>query len=117
MKVHLPIHFDQPHSAANSATTVAIVIPYYQIEPGILERALRSVLAQELSQQVVWHVVVIDDASPCPAREEVARLPIALQVAVTAYSGVIRPVIPKVSGHPFRFYPATDSGASGHPVM
>ncbi|SUZ33878.1 hypothetical protein ROE7235_03653 [Roseibaca ekhonensis] len=34
-----------------------------------------------------------------------------------AYSGVIRPVIPKVSGHPFRFYPATDSGASGHPVM
>ncbi|WP_296427903.1 hypothetical protein, partial [Yoonia sp.] len=28
-----------------------------------------------------------------------------------AYSGVIRPVIPKVSGHPFRFYPATDSGA------
>jgi len=36
---------------------------------------------------------------------------------MTAYSGVIRPVIPKVSGHPFRFYPATDSGASGHPVM
>ena len=34
-----------------------------------------------------------------------------------AYSGVIRPVIPKVSGHPFRFYPATGSGASGHPVM
>ena len=37
--------------------------------------------------------------------------------AQDAYSGVIRPVIPKVSGHPFRFYPATDSGASGHPVM
>ena len=34
-----------------------------------------------------------------------------------AYSGVIGPPIPKVSGHPFRFYPATDSGASGHPVM
>jgi hypothetical protein len=34
-----------------------------------------------------------------------------------AYSGVIRPLIPKVSGHRFRFYPATDSGASGHPVM
>jgi putative spermidine/putrescine transport system ATP-binding protein len=39
------------------------------------------------------------------------------QFAKPAYSGVIRPVIPKVSGHPFRFYPATDSGASGHPVM
>ena len=34
---------------------------------------------------------------------------------IAAYSGVIRPLIPKVSGHPFRFYPATDSGASGHP--
>jgi hypothetical protein len=39
------------------------------------------------------------------------------QVDQSAYSGVIRPLIPKVSGHPFRFYPATDSGASGHPVM
>jgi hypothetical protein len=38
-------------------------------------------------------------------------------VRLAAYSGVIRPLIPKVSGHPFRFYPATDSGASGHPVM
>jgi hypothetical protein len=41
-----------------------------------------------------------------------------LSSAITsAYSGVIRPLIPKVSGHPFRFYPTTDSGASGHPVM
>jgi hypothetical protein len=37
--------------------------------------------------------------------------------APAANSGVIRPVIPKVSGHPFRFYPATDSGASDHPAM
>ena len=34
-----------------------------------------------------------------------------------AYSGAIRPSIPKVSGHRFRFYPAIDSGVSGHPVM
>ncbi len=32
-----------------------------------------------------------------------------------AYSGVIRPPVPIVSGHPFRFDPAGDSGASGHP--
>jgi len=34
-----------------------------------------------------------------------------------AYSGVIRPVIPITSGHPYRFDPAGDSGASGHPVF
>jgi len=45
------------------------------------------------------------------------RKPAALSGGQRAYSGVIRPVIPKVSGHPFRFYPAIDSGASGHPVM
>ena len=32
-----------------------------------------------------------------------------------AYSGVIRPPVPIVSGHPYRFDPAGDSGASGHP--
>ncbi len=35
----------------------------------------------------------------------------------TAYSGAIRPVIPLTSGHPYRFDPAGDSGASGHPVF
>ena len=34
-----------------------------------------------------------------------------------AYSGVIRPVIPIASGHPYRFDPAGDSGVSGHPVF
>jgi hypothetical protein len=40
----------------------------------------------------------------------------ALAQSLDAYSGVIRPLIPKVYGHPFRFHPATDSGTSGHPV-
>ena len=35
--------------------------------------------------------------------------------AERAYSGVIRPPVPIVSGHPYRFDPAGDSGASGHP--
>lgn len=32
-----------------------------------------------------------------------------------AHSGVIRPPIPIASGHPYRFSPATQTGASGHP--
>ena len=34
---------------------------------------------------------------------------------LVAYSGVIRPPVPIASGHPYRFDPAGDSGASGHP--
>jgi len=37
--------------------------------------------------------------------------------AVLAYSGVIRPPVPIASGHPYRFDPAGDSGASGHPQI
>jgi hypothetical protein len=33
------------------------------------------------------------------------------------HSGFIQPLIPKVSGHPFQFYQAIYSGASGHPLM
>lgn len=61
-------------------------------------------------------------AARCPPRSDPAKshdfLPRATprnDLSAAAYSGVIRPLIPKVFGHPFRFYPATDSGASGHP--
>jgi len=40
----------------------------------------------------------------------------AARRANIAYSGVIRPLIPITSGHPYRFNPARDTGASGHPV-
>ncbi|MCJ8336124.1 MAG: hypothetical protein MJH10_18130, partial [Epibacterium sp.] len=42
------------------------------------------------------------------------HLPFAKAVA---YSGVIRPPVPIASGHPYRFDPAGDSGASGHPKI
>jgi hypothetical protein len=56
-------------------------------------------------------------ATPDPAEKIRFTSNILPKWARRAYSGVIRPLIPKVCGHPFRFYPATDSGASGHPVM
>ena len=40
-----------------------------------------------------------------------------LVALVAAYSGVIRPLIPITSGHPYRSDPAGDSGTSGHPVF
>lgn len=56
---------------------VAIVIPYFQRQPGILSRAVRSVLAQE--GDVAWTLVIVDDQSPVPARTELEALMPSLQ--------------------------------------
>jgi succinoglycan biosynthesis protein ExoW len=52
--------------------TIAVVVPYYQREPGILRRALRSVVAQYLPVDLRVKIVVVDDASPYPLAEELA---------------------------------------------
>jgi succinoglycan biosynthesis protein ExoW len=52
---------------------VAIVIPFYQKEPGILVRSLNSVLRQSAAAHL--RVVIVDDASPITAESEVAQCP------------------------------------------
>jgi succinoglycan biosynthesis protein ExoW len=47
---------------------VAIVIPYFQRQPGLLARAVRSVFAQRGAIDPL--VVVVDDSSPLPAESE-----------------------------------------------
>lgn len=54
-----------------SSTRIAAVIPYFQREPGILVRALRSIEAQEGIDDLV--IVIVDDGSPIPASDELAR--------------------------------------------
>ncbi len=51
---------------------LAVVIPYYQRRSGILTRAVRSALAQAGAPEVV--ILVVDDGSPVPARDEIANL-------------------------------------------
>ncbi|MEO8304351.1 MAG: glycosyltransferase family 2 protein [Betaproteobacteria bacterium] len=51
---------------------IAVVIPYFQRNPGILARTVRSVLAQ--TGVGAFPIVVVDDASPVPAREELKGL-------------------------------------------
>lgn len=60
---------DQPSSVRMS---IAVVIPYYQRASGLLVRALQSVLAQRDVNDV--QVLIIDDSSPIPAVDEIARL-------------------------------------------
>lgn len=57
-------------------SSVAVVIPFYQRERGILQRALASVLKQELLEGVSLRIVVVDDASPVPAAEELVGIEI-----------------------------------------
>jgi len=56
----------------NSGSGIAVIIPFYQRTPGILIRAVRSVFEQ--SGVSGFQIIVVDDGSPIPAREELAEL-------------------------------------------
>jgi succinoglycan biosynthesis protein ExoW len=72
--------------------TAAVIIPYFQREPGILRRALRSVATQQLGGRPVHlDVIVVDDQSPHPPEREVQGLDIA--------SGQIR-IVKRPNGGP-----------------
>jgi succinoglycan biosynthesis protein ExoW len=51
---------------------IGIVIPFFQRTPGLLNRALRSIAAQESAHS--FHVYVVDDSSPVSAESELAGL-------------------------------------------
>ena len=62
---------------------ITVVIPYFQRSPGVLQKALASVAAQQACPLPV-HMIVVDDASPVPAQAEVAAalLPNSISVNV-----------------------------------
>lgn len=74
-----------------AAPGIAVIIPYYQRETGVLRRALASVAAQEGCTGPV-DVIVVDDASPVPAAGEVA--------AVAFPAGTTVRVIAQANGGP-----------------
>jgi succinoglycan biosynthesis protein ExoW len=53
---------------------LAVVIPFYQRERGLLRRAVASILAQSLPENVALEIVIVDDDSPVPPIDEVAPL-------------------------------------------
>lgn len=58
----------------------SVVIPYYQKEPGILLRALKSVFAQSYRD---FHIIVVDDASPLPADKDLETLSLEERASIT----------------------------------
>jgi succinoglycan biosynthesis protein ExoW len=60
---------------------IAVIIPYFQRDPGILRQALLSALYQK--DLLPSTVIVIDDSSPQPAEPEILALPSHLHERVT----------------------------------
>lgn len=57
-----------------TAPKITVVIPFFQRESGVLARSLASVAAQAYPAERL-EVIVVDDGSPVPAQEELARHP------------------------------------------
>lgn len=53
--------------------SIAVIIPYFQRNAGILHRALRSI-ARQAQCPVTVEVLIVDDASPIPAEDECAGI-------------------------------------------
>ena len=58
-----------------------VVIPFFQRKPGLLVRAVGSVVAQVGAEAAA--IIVVDDGSPLRARDELAALPEAARARVT----------------------------------
>lgn len=61
-------------------TKCTVIIPYYQREPGILVRALKSVFAQSHPD---FDIVVVDDASPSPVELELEAFSLDQRARIT----------------------------------
>lgn len=53
---------------------LAVIIPFFQREPGILARALGSIRQQKIPDGWLVEVIVVDDGSPFPADREIGNL-------------------------------------------
>jgi succinoglycan biosynthesis protein ExoW len=72
-------HLDEQRSAMR----IAVVIPFFQRERGLLARAVASIAAQELESNQTVEVIVVDDGSPSPAAfEPFPHLPSAIALRI-----------------------------------
>ncbi len=63
-----------------AAVDIAVVVPFYQKSVGVLTKAIRSALSQTIADRLV--VVIVDDGSPLPARQEVEVLDVKEQSSI-----------------------------------
>lgn len=56
-------------------TKISVIIPHFQRQAGILQRALESVFEQRLQKGWLLHVIIVDDESPSPPELDLADGP------------------------------------------
>jgi succinoglycan biosynthesis protein ExoW len=88
---------------------IAVVIPFYQRDPGVLSRALASVYAQDLAEGAELDVIIVNDDSPLDPAGDIAS-------AGAAPNGISVRVIHRANGGPGAsrntgFEAATDADA------
>lgn len=59
-------------AAAGEAPVIAVIIPFFQREPGLLAQCVRSILDQPDAPS--YRIIVVDDGSPIAAEAELAEL-------------------------------------------
>jgi succinoglycan biosynthesis protein ExoW len=85
------LHLGKLMRKAEKAMKITVVIPFYQRETGLLERAVASILAQDMPAPWRVDVIIIDDGSPLPAKDErLDGMPehIAIRIIEQANGGV-----------------------------
>lgn len=65
-----------------NATPVAVIIPYFQRKPGLLKKAIHSVINQQVDAEI--QLIVIDDSSPIPAQAELTDIPESWRSRITS---------------------------------
>lgn len=66
--------------AIDERRSIAVIIPFFQKEEGILRRAVLSIFGQSLPSDVSVHVFIIDDSSPLPPQSDLVDLPTQDQI-------------------------------------
>jgi succinoglycan biosynthesis protein ExoW len=70
------------HKHGSPFISVAIIVPYYQQEAGTLRRCLDSIFAQKVDPIIIMHVIIVDDESIWPAREELCDVDIPGNITI-----------------------------------
>lgn len=73
-----------PRCIMNTPLTVGIIIPYFQKQPGLLRRAVQSILDQDalIRSGIGVLISIVDDGSPSAAMEDIQGLPVPEKVTV-----------------------------------
>ncbi|GAA0645226.1 hypothetical protein GCM10009424_21320 [Sphingomonas ursincola] len=60
---------------------VAVIIPFYQVQKGLLQKAISSIVAQ-VDSEAEFIVIVVDDSSPVSAMQEIDALKLDKEVEI-----------------------------------